>query len=75
MAIDSTLASFLDLLALLDEPTFRWGPAELRAAFQWGSTLQQLLGDANAAAIVRLRLQVGPPASTALRCGPQPPPH
>ncbi|KAL4856900.1 hypothetical protein ACK3TF_002942 [Chlorella vulgaris] len=57
MAIDSTLASFLDLLALLDEPTFRWGPAELRAAFQWGSTLQQLLGDANAAAIVRLRLQ------------------
>lgn len=58
MSLDSTLAIYLDLLALIDEPLFRWGPAELRAAFQWGHNLQQLSATACAAAVVRQRLQV-----------------
>jgi hypothetical protein len=58
-AVDSALAAFLDLLLLIDEPGFRWSPPELRAAFQWATTLQQLLQNPGAAALVQERLQVG----------------
>ena len=58
-AVDSALAAFRDLLLLIDEPGFHWSPAELRAAFQWAATLQQLLHNAGAAALVQERLQVG----------------
>ena len=59
--MDSALASFLDLL-LSVEHGFSWGPAELRAAFQWATTLQQLQEHASSASAVRQRLPVGPHA-------------
>ena len=64
-AVDSALAAFLDLLLLADEPGFRWSPVELRAAFQWAATLQQLLQHATAAALVQERLQVRVPGAAA----------
>ena len=71
--ITAALQAFLDLLLCADEPGFHWGPPELRAAFQWADTLQQLVDDAGAVAAVQAQLQVRwlvPPAMA----GGQPPP-
>lgn len=58
MSLDQAVAALLDLLAAADEPGFCWGPEELRAACQWGNTLQQLADTTAGAAAVRQRLQV-----------------
>lgn len=60
-SLDSALAAYLELLAAATQPDFDWGPAELRAAFQWADTMQQLVDSADGSAAVQTRLQVRPP--------------
>lgn len=55
--LDAALASFLDLLLLLDSPAFALGPPELRASLQLASTLEQLVATPAGAAAVQRRLQ------------------
>lgn len=56
--LDTALHTYCDLLLLAEDPAFGWGPVELRAACQWGHTLQQLAANADGNAAVRERLQV-----------------
>jgi hypothetical protein len=58
MAVESAVSCFIDLIAVVEEPAFFWGPAELRAAFQWSRTMQELLESGAAGNLVRQQLQV-----------------
>lgn len=70
-SLDSTLAAYLELLAAAEQPGFSWGPAELRVAFQWADTLQQLVDRPESSAAIRARLQVRRlPSHRPLRCLP-----
>ena len=82
VSVDATVASFVDLLAAAAAPAFAFGPAELRAAFQWGATVQALADDApGGGAALTGRLQVRrrrrrrqlPPAAVLLPALPPPP--